>query len=412
MSRQLFIRFPLQPAKQIQWLLYDKQSVEQGYIEPDQLYTLAATSQQYPTIVLLPGQQVLECRTELEGNSRLALKALPFQLEEQLSSPIEELHLVYSNIKIGQVRVNLIKHSLMETWLAQLSEAGLEVRACYADRQLLPGNRLCAWTEADQVLIQGPDSGVTLPLSLLPAWWQKYSAEQLSKSDSELCTTGDVRLTLHTDNPEIVDKLSGEIQLQPPVDDLLLLMATYYKTENCLNLCQGTYRQRDRLLSQLTPLRWPLLLLLMISLLWSLSLHTDNRYKQQKLSQYKVAIKEQFRQSFPHARNLVRPRAQMQHQLQQLETRYQQSYLLQGIYELNPLLADAAIKTTRLSYSNHDRALQLQLETASSAGYSRLKDSLVIQPIAIQLTEPDQRGATVHFKLNYSLASMHQENRP
>lgn len=400
MSRQLFLRFSLSPKQAVQWLHYDQQRIEQGSVEQEQLQSISDLSRESPAIVLLPGQLVTHCRTKLDNQSKLAIKALPYQLEEQLSSPIESLHLAISTPLDNWVSISVIERLKLETYLTLLAEAQIEIKACYADYQLLPDSELCGWQDADSVLIRGPGQGCSLDNKVFPAWWeQSVHSQQTDREeagDEPASTNPQLTLFGH------LETLPAGCVQQPAVDDLLLVMAENYLPKRCINLLQGLYLQKDPLLGRLELLRWPLTLLFIIALIHSLSLYTGNLATSQQLNQTKAAIEAEFRHSFPKARNLVKPHAQMKYQLSKLEQRYNQTSLLEAIDKVKPLFSNASIRPTGLNFQAESNTLKIQLKSTKQIPLDQIKQSLKHASSSITLTTFVPRGAGYESELTYS----------
>ena len=125
-------------------------------------------------VVLVPGEDVLLTQVQLSARNRAQLlQALPYAVEEQLLSPVEELHFAASRGAGDQVGVAVVAKSTLRGWLERLAEAGV-----HPDR-LLPES-LALPLDADHatVLIEptravarlAPWSAFTCALRELPAW--------------------------------------------------------------------------------------------------------------------------------------------------------------------------------------------------------------------------------------------------
>jgi general secretion pathway protein L len=87
------------------------------------------------TVVLVPAVRVLRTRVEVpvKGTSRIA-QALPFALEDLLAEDVEELHFAAgARYADEQVAVAVVRRERMDSWLAQLSAAGIQPQAIHAD---------------------------------------------------------------------------------------------------------------------------------------------------------------------------------------------------------------------------------------------------------------------------------------
>ncbi|MFM7120819.1 MAG: type II secretion system protein GspL, partial [Gammaproteobacteria bacterium] len=102
----------------------------------------ASTWMQNPDniIVTLPSDQLLSLQCTVPGRSSAQIrKALPFVVEEFLTTDIERMHLVNGPIVRGQpVRCHLVDRQLLEDWIACLRSRGIEPGYFLAETDLLP----------------------------------------------------------------------------------------------------------------------------------------------------------------------------------------------------------------------------------------------------------------------------------
>ena len=91
-------------------------------------------------IVLVPAEHVLLLSTSrLSGTRAQFLKALPFALEDQLASAVEELHFaVPERLSDEHVPVAVVLRGTLRGWLDALAANGIRPDAVYAETQLLP----------------------------------------------------------------------------------------------------------------------------------------------------------------------------------------------------------------------------------------------------------------------------------
>ena len=91
-------------------------------------------------IVLVPAEDVLLTQAPLLAGGRAQfLKALPFALEDQLASPVEDLQFaVPDRLGADLVPVALLARTTLRGWLERLATAGIRADALYAETQFLP----------------------------------------------------------------------------------------------------------------------------------------------------------------------------------------------------------------------------------------------------------------------------------
>lgn len=118
------------------------------------------------TVVLVPAEDVLVLPVpDLPGSPRQRLQALPFAIEEQLASPVEQQHVVLATQPDA---VLVVARERMQAWLARLGEAGLAVDRLLPDGWLLPADVPTLVLHRERALLRdGPDRLLVLPAAQL-----------------------------------------------------------------------------------------------------------------------------------------------------------------------------------------------------------------------------------------------------
>jgi len=137
MSDRLLIR--LQPGGQLSWLTQDAQgralSGANAGTPPAQVLGRAQR-----VVVLVAAEEIVLLETpRLAGGRAQFLKALPFALEDQLASPVEDLHFaVPDRLSDARVPVAVVARTTLRGWLERLAADGIRAEAMYAETQALP----------------------------------------------------------------------------------------------------------------------------------------------------------------------------------------------------------------------------------------------------------------------------------
>jgi general secretion pathway protein L len=141
MSETLVIRLvtddPAQAgsAGQAEWAVVDEMGACVLAPATGSLGDAVALSAGRRTVVLVPAVRVLRTRADVpvKGTSRIS-QALPFALEDLLAEDVEELHFAAgARYADEQVAVAVVRRERMDSWLAQLSAAGIQPQAIHAD---------------------------------------------------------------------------------------------------------------------------------------------------------------------------------------------------------------------------------------------------------------------------------------
>src|SRR5690606_1705358 len=91
------------------------------------------------TIVLAPGTDVVLAEPVVPVKGGKLAQVVPFALEEQLASDVDELHFAIGK-RDGRagVPVAAVAHERMESWLTLLRGAGIEPDAIYGESAMVP----------------------------------------------------------------------------------------------------------------------------------------------------------------------------------------------------------------------------------------------------------------------------------
>lgn len=143
MSEHLVIRLPAQADQKVFWLIW---SVSQNeIIGSGELAGVSALSQLTETAagrtvkVLVPVSEMHLRRVEVDNKVKRQLaQALPYMLEEELASDVEQLHFAQLHDEPGAVVVAIVEQRKMDNWLTWLDEASLVTRQMMPDVLALP----------------------------------------------------------------------------------------------------------------------------------------------------------------------------------------------------------------------------------------------------------------------------------
>jgi general secretion pathway protein L len=128
-------------------------------------------------LVLVPTEDILILAVDLPiANRTQRLAALPFAVEDQVSEPIETLHVALgAELAPGRYLAGVVRHDRMAHWCAMIDAGGLEQAAILPDALSLPAPRTGCWAVAadgDRMLVRRPDGiAFALPLSAFDDVW-------------------------------------------------------------------------------------------------------------------------------------------------------------------------------------------------------------------------------------------------
>ncbi len=91
-----------------------------------------------PVHLILPGAEVVACDVDVSGIEKKHLsKMLPFELEDRIIDPVEDVHMAHSEISDGKVSVHYLRSDKFSKYLEPLTSTGCEVSNSYPDYSLL-----------------------------------------------------------------------------------------------------------------------------------------------------------------------------------------------------------------------------------------------------------------------------------
>jgi general secretion pathway protein L len=143
-----------------EWLSIDDTGEPSTARQRGPLALAAAVGRSARIAVIAPATQILLAEPELPpgGGVKLA-RAVPFALEEQLTEDVDDLVFALGKRRAGGgTPVAVVARSVLQGWLADLTAAGIEPAAVYADVALLPQNpgQTVLWVEGARLSVRRP----------------------------------------------------------------------------------------------------------------------------------------------------------------------------------------------------------------------------------------------------------------
>lgn len=174
-SESLVIRLGTNAQQPVHWLVWSAQ--EQEIIASGILASAHALGELQeraggrPVVTLVPGSDLIFRRVNLPGKySRQSAAALPYLLEEQIASDVDDLHLVVLGHQGREVDLMAVDKGKMQSWLGWLEQAGLKTLHLLPDVLALPlaADGWSALQLGEEWLVrQGPRQGIVAEESLL-----------------------------------------------------------------------------------------------------------------------------------------------------------------------------------------------------------------------------------------------------
>lgn len=397
MSNALYIRLPARPGAALSGY---RSGAAAALVH--ERFADAAAAAGGRVVALAPGADVLLTTATLPTrNRKRMMAAVPFALEEQLISDVENMHFALGPITaLGPVPVAAVERRHMQQWLDDLQQVELRPDALIPEQLALPW-QAGSWTllyEAHQVLVRtAPQQGfATEPAligTLLRGALQDAGAAQPNRLEVHLCVPLDDALAA------IVAEFNLTLEVIA-CDDALALFAAHYAPDQAINLLQGSFSRNEQFGRLWRPWRMTAALLAA----WIVLGMGTRIIEYQRLAHEKVAleskIEQVYRQAFPGDKNLVNPRVQMERHLAELSGGGKNGAgFLDLLAQTGPAFKATpglTIKTLR----SQNGELELELNIKDLQELDKLKQRLATAgPLSVEIVSAAARDGKVEGRL-------------
>ncbi len=395
MISHLLIR--LKPDGGLVWIAQDQDRAtpaesQQGAPPADLLARAQRVTVLVPTapVVLLSSPAITKQRTKLA-------KAIPYALEDQLASPVEELHFALSEqVTDSDIGVAVVARGQMQVWLAQLAGYGIR-----PDVLLPEGLGIPCKTDTTTALVE------TDSLALRVGAWTVLATD--AESLPQLLTI------IHADGrapraPEVFDfRLAPPLVLQGTAvtyhaqqRDALAWLARNIPTEPVINLLQGEFAPTHRQ----APVQklWRLAAILAaatiaLSLLYGL---LDRWQLQRQMDQLLAAEHQVLHDSFPNLTRDDDPPRLMESELRRLRGGSATSGGLRLLTQIAPVLGSTTRITTKgMEYRN--ATLEIGLRAPDVPSLDAIRERLATLPgLKVEVTAANPSEGLVDGRLRIS----------
>lgn len=320
-------------------------------------------------VVLVPAEDVTLMEARVPGGRQRVLRAIPFALEEQLASDVDDLHFAVGRSPgDDQYPVAVVERSRMDAWSALLLDNGISAHQWIPEQLALP--RAEGWDilpdDRRVVVRTGDYSGFACERDSLPMM------VSLLAGDDQL----PAKARIHDREP--LELVGVEIELDNAPAQPLEILAAGWRQGPAIDLLQGAYSRRAEWGRLLRPWKTSAALLLAIIVLGGLSAGINYYRLSQQQARLSADIEALYKQTFPNARRIVNPRAQMEQQLKQLQRRAgggDTSFL--GMFAETASVVRSAQGISVQGASYRDGRLDLDLQADNLQVLDTFKQSLV-----------------------------------
>ncbi|WP_374973550.1 type II secretion system protein GspL [Spongiibacter marinus] len=371
MSERLLLSMPAPNEPTVQWLQWDteaEQVLDSGVVDA-QASALAALAERFaslPCFVVVPGEWVSWQQVVLPKGGRVGLSALPFLLEEQLCSDLENVHLACGAIRANEsTDVLVVDRQYMDLWHGLLANSGLKIKSVVPDYAALPAN--VALIDDTRAVAHIGQQAIAIAKDNLSYWWQLAAGQD---------TSAQIYHLQGTELPEGLNEQDHQV-----FEHRLAMIAKLWQPWP-INLFSGAYALRDESAAQWKQFRWPVILLLTVLFTHFIQLALDVRDNRRQIELYEQGMVDIYRDVFPGAR-VVNARSQMRSQLNALEGVRSDSDFLPWLERIaNASKGNVSLRIQQMTYANS--AIKILVEADSYDGVDRWVAALASQGFEVE----------------------------
>ncbi|QMU60766.1 MAG: hypothetical protein GKR92_03285 [Gammaproteobacteria bacterium] len=286
----------------VKWIKLDEEGVPITRGAEARLEQVSSVTQNANVIVLLPLEKMLLTSVNTRARKQKHLqKAVPYALEDELADDVDSLHFALGN-RYGEndFPVAVIDKHTLDAVLDALSEAGIYPDLLTADMFGLPF-REGTWTiliENDRALVRtAKHQGFTIDLHNL----QQMLTTSLRQAEE---TPAELNVYCCDDQQTGVKKLNLPISTNELDDCPPGLFADGLDEDECINLLQSSYKNKDKKHRQVGPWKVAAMLFGAWIVLSFISVFLDHARLSKQEKRLDTQIVQIMKQTFPDIQNV------------------------------------------------------------------------------------------------------------
>ncbi len=425
MAETLYIRLGSQAKDEISWLIFsvvEQEIIASGVLSnAEQLTDLTEKAAQRVVKVFIPGCDVILKQLVVPTKSQRATRsAVPYMLEDELASEVEQLFFAYADFSADAAGNNcfvaVVAHAQMQFWLASLNDANIKTKTLQVDILAMPliapqwsAIALHSASEPSQsqiIVRQGQWQGCVLDAD---AW--KFAAENLysaqgGEQNEQMEQVEQPIFTAYSELPH-----SEQLTLQRVEEELPLALLAQHCHESKFNLLQGQYKAKDQHSKALTHWLWAAgfaacALLLNVGYksaqLWQLT---------SQQAQVEAQIISHYKKAFPQAKK-VRVgtiKSQLNRKIAQLGGASDSGGFLAMLSKVQPAFAKVPeLKSESLKFDGKRQELRLQAIASDYQHFERFKNALNTAHLKVKQGAQNNQGEQITG--SYSISSADSRN--
>jgi general secretion pathway protein L len=408
MTETLVIRLRANDDAPASWLIVDTNGARSGAVQSGPVADALGLAQGRRTVVLLPAAEVTLAEPDLppvRGAARIA-QAVPYALEEQLASELEDLHFAVGarNPAASATPVAIIARPVLERRRASWEAAGIQADAAYAESSLLPSA-----PNATVLVLDEGTLHVNRPGSVPHAIDAEPLATALDLALPAGSESGD-HVTFYAmpadydANQALIESLrtrTATMQVKLLPDGILPLLAAQLPGARAINLLQGSYAPPSSFGAQFRRWRLPAALAAATVLVFVAGQAIELWQLRSAERQLDAQIAETFDQALP-GQPMVDPRAQLQGVLDRAGGG--QGAMLPALTLLAHAVAEApSARVEGLNY--RAGVLELRIVAPSVEALDGIKQAMSRDGARVDLQSANPRGNVFEGRLHVRLGA-------
>jgi general secretion pathway protein L len=428
-THTLFIQLPSamqtnEPVT-VDWALFDAEQKVAGASSCSLADTVAQTAD-FPDkliVALVPGADILQTQLTIPvGQKRHLQRTLPFLVEEEIATPIEEMHLCAGPVQGDQARVLVTSHSAMQTWLQQLKAHQIE-----AD-WLLPDSTALAADSELEILLDSQGAHFYCPqqpvintefinLTFIADTLIEQFPEDQKPSSGSLLVSKQLSETEQAAAAALATQfeVSGISLQQQTIESRfdfccsqLLPRLQQDKSDTLINLLNGDYRSTSKRQNSSTP-KWGMLtaavvLCILIKLLLDLGAGLYLNHQSDKLDEQINAL---YHDLFPQDKRIINAKVQMQNHLNgQASNVGGSSFMPLFSYVAEALNNQEDIKNTQLQqlrYNDKNQTLMVDINVKDVQQLEQLKHMIEARNIKVTILSANEERQWIKGRIRLAL---------
>ena len=376
MNERLIIRLASSASEKNYWLIWsdsENEIIASGEVDDaEKLNFLTEKASQRKVICLLPGVDVSIKKVQIKGAfNRQMQQALPYLVEEELASDVENLHFSVIAKQTNLVYVAICDKQKMHQWQDWLGNADIKCKQFMPEGLALPVPEEGHW----QAVQLGTQWLIRETANI--AWSCDFAMlEAILESKLKNPIDQDIVPQIESFSP-IIENSVGQWASHDPVLPMELLATG--TQNNSVNILTAQFKPQKEANQYIEKWRMPAIFTVLLLVVSMLSMYTRNLNVQSQTALVKEQVETLYQQAFP-LENKLRY-ARINNKLERMLTNLQDATggfgFLSLLNDLSPALAvQKDFKINKLKFDSKKQQLQLAVTASTFQAFEKFSATL------------------------------------